>query len=396
MLNKVLKNLNRIKEHDVVVTCADLHLSNNWSYGTYDEYGINSSLKYRRGAFNEAISVAEQLRAPLLFAGDLFDDRTIDHPTLYYACELLNTIKHSSIPKCVIIAGNHDKDLQDPKFTSISPFKFFFEMNSDSKISFISLRDIISIKLKKKRMRLFAIASQKNVEDSVTWAKEYIGRQKSINIEGVNEKDIYNVSLLHTPIDGAHLTKNSFYNGGVQKDVVDEMSKIFNWSICGDFHRHQLVRDNIYYCGSMTQLTRSEYACKCGYQVLDLSENKLYAYPCQGVPRFVKLNLEASGALTKQEKLKVVGRIVLAKVSCKDISQQVDVEAINKQILSSGAVYSYCDVVYPEKERDKKHKISSKLGTESIISKYVEKKVKDKVEREEIKNKGLKYYKRSI
>jgi exonuclease SbcD len=85
-----------------IIHCADIHLGRRRLEGKLPESDISQAL---RDIVNHAITEKVDV---FLIAGDLFDNPTIDPPTLRSALECLTPLKTAKIP-VVAIEGNHDK-----------------------------------------------------------------------------------------------------------------------------------------------------------------------------------------------------------------------------------------------------------------------------------------------
>jgi DNA repair exonuclease SbcCD nuclease subunit len=167
---------------------------------------------------------------------------------------------------------------------------------------------------------------------------------------------------------------------GISSDLIERCSKIFDWVVCGDFHKFQFVNElsNVYYCGSSKQLNLSDAGDKRGYQILDLTDKKLHFVRSKS-SRFKILEVVV-GEYTHPwienpdgHSKSIADKICVVSVSgSEDQVAEFDFESIKSSLIERGArgVYRKTGEIF--RERRNSVRISKDLPVREIIHKYVE------------------------
>lgn len=379
----IVKQLNYEKGDVCLVTCSDLHLMNDWSYGKYNTIGINNDLEEKKNAFEEAACVALAIKAPFIFCGDLLDQRNVDGVTSWFAAEALASLKYKTgvkgIPDYIILGGNHEYDDTAAFFSTIKQYQHFLGSMAGDKRGYITT-DIenIEVKTKDKVINFHCFPANQNIEQQLKDSYKSIAKQIKKNNEAS-----YNIMLLHGGIEGADIGQLKF-KGGINFDIIEQYSKIFDWIICGDFHKFQFVNGlkNVYYCGSMKQMNLGDTGQSRGYQVLNLTKGIVNFIPSKCLT-FKKLEMVANEYMHPWIKNpqkyadKIKNKIFDIKITglSEDI-EKIDFDKIKEEMIKFGAfgVYKTPNPIVEKRNSMKIDKNNSKID---IITKYVENKFYD-------------------
>jgi DNA repair exonuclease SbcCD nuclease subunit len=368
-LDKCLKAI-EYKEGDVcIVTISDTHLCNDDSYGRYDVNGVNSDLYDKVNAFTYAIKIAEMTKATLLCAGDFLDQRVVDGVTLNFAGKILSDIENSSIKNAFFIRGNHEVEDIAEKFSTIHHFNWLLR-----KTRVVLSPEHTVAKTVGKDIHLFLLPASKNIEEHIVNATNaaFYGNH-------------YNVAVLHGGIQGADLG-SIIAPTGINPDLISDMSKKFDVVVCGDFHKFQFVNNlnNVFYCGAPKQMNIGDRGQKRGFQVLNLTKNKMH-FVSSYAPKFVCLDYVVGDFVDKAirfpgaYKKLLKNNICFVKItgSIKDI-ESIDLDKIKTNLMKKGLAIAVYNEINPIVTRRNSVSISGRLSKKEIIVKYVENKDYDK------------------
>lgn len=366
-IQKILKLKTDYKKGDnCLVTISDSHLMNHWSYGKYNERGINSDLITKFLILKEALLLSEKTYSPFIFCGDLLDQRVVDGVTLEYTSSfirlLIKSKKENKIPGYILLGGNHELDDSAGNFSTLKHYSYFAEniITSPSVITFGNLNFI-------------CLPANQSIKEQLN----------TILLKYKNNPGL-NILLLHGAIEGADLGSMRAPDG-IAASVIEKCSKQFDWVICGDFHKYQIVNNlkNVYYCGSPNQMNLSDINVKHGYQLLNLSTNKINFIESDS-PKFKIIEYVCgeyihpwiSDCIKYVDKIK--NKIIIIKITGKlDQINNVKYDDIKNRLLQHGAygVFKELNII---KEFRNSTKISNELSINEIINKYVENKDFDK------------------
>lgn len=360
--DEILRNINFSKKRRYLITLADIHLHNNWSYGKYLSNGVNSDLENKFSILQEAHILANRMNAPLVICGDTLDKRTVDCITLEYFSSWISKITSPF----VILSGNHEFDDVSTMFSSIGHYRHFFN-KPDQRIVTLPFR------FKIQNSEFFCLPASKTLEQNM---KEMIKDFKK------NPSDSkYKIMLLHGGIQGADMGSMRAPEG-ISSKMIDECSSLFDWVVCGDFHNFQYVnkKKNVYYCGAPKQMMNNEYKERRGYQIIDLTNKKLHFIDNKDSPKFKVLEYVAGNYIHKwiknpeKFKKKIKNKILVIKItSTEEDLKTVDFEKIRKSLLANGAfgVYKEQEII---NEKRNSEAISENFSKDEMIVKYVENK----------------------
>lgn len=360
-LEKILERVQTPGHHageEFLVTIADVHLCNDSSYGRMEE-GVNTDLKEKVQVFVEAADVARALECPLVVAGDLIDQRVVDAVTLEQAAMCF-----ASYDNILLLGGNHEFDDSAARFSTLKQY----EILSEGGLKRVILEnENFEWPSRYGTYSFCCVPANQRIEDRLCEALDGWGT-------GRGASKHHKILVFHGPILGADLGHIKS-QGGVSEKLVDRAAKAFDWMVCGDFHKHQFVRDNVYYCGSPKQMNVGDAGDPRGYQVVNLTQRKVH-HIRSAAPRFLVLEAVVGGKLdrrlTKPTAEKVGGRIVVVQVTgtSKQLSE-FGYDEVREKLLAAGAHSVYKDS-RPLGETRNSVVLDPKLSRKEMVASYVQ------------------------
>lgn len=362
-----------------LLTCADIHLMNDCSYGKFDINGVNSDLIDKFNAMKEATCIASITGSPFIFSGDLLDQRCVDGVTSSFCSEAISYVQHSTaIPDHLWLGGNHEFDDSAAMFSTLKHYRYFVgSLNNKKRGHIITDIQKIEITVKEKKILFHCFPAHQQIEKQLKDSFESIRK-------GLKKSDAtYHVMLVHGGIEGADIG-NLKFKGGIDSKIIQQYSEIFDWIICGDFHKFQFINGlkNAYYCGSIKQMNLGDSGQSRGYQLLNLTKGTVNFIPSR-CPVFKVLEIVPGEYchpwIKKPEKYseKLKNKIFDIKITGdSETVNKVDFEKIRNDMMKYGAfnVYKNPNVISEKRNSTKIDKDNSKID---IITKYVENKFYD-------------------
>ena len=368
LINDIIGKTDYEKGDQCIVTVADVHMMNHWTYGKYNGSGVNSDLERKYFILKEASDVANSIGAPLVLCGDLIDQRVVDAVTLHYVSDWLSYLYHPVRKNgSIIIGGNHEYDDAAANFSTLKHYEFFVPKENNHHI--ITFPSVISID----KVDYYCVPANKIII-------KYIENMLKESMTHKRPKDRFRVMLLHGGIQGADMGSMKCPDG-IPSALIKKCSEAFDWVVCGDFHRFQYVNElkNVYYCGSVNQMNFGDANQKRGYQVLNLTKNTVNFVKSKS-PTFKIIECIPGQYMhpwilnTKKHAEKIKNRIITIKVSG-------TIEAINgfnfdgyrKSLIEAGAHEVFRDDNL-FKEKKNTEVINKDLSVFEMIEKYVKNK----------------------
>lgn len=341
-----------------VVTTADWHFRNTDSYGVYDSFGVNDFLIERVRIAKEIIDEAYKLKGHLVIAGDFIDDRIIDAITLYYSSAVVSAF--SNLRATILLEGNHGFDGKDNKYSIISHWSCF---NSDN-LHIVTEPDILDID----NVRYHCIPAINDVDKMFPIImKDFLKRIK---------KGSSNILVLHAPIMNAKYDSGTKAKSGIKEEHIFAASYKYDYVVCGDFHRYQKIFPNTWYTGSPMQWSLRDCGQDKGYQVIDLSSNKV-KFVKTSTHRFIEANWvvgeKICPLLKYPEKYEstLKNSIVVIRLVKKLKHDEPFVEQVKNNLLNNGVKRVFVDTK-TTKEEKRRATISSNMGIAEMVEAYVE------------------------
>lgn len=370
-IENIISDLKLSNKDINLVTISDTHLMNFSNYGKYNKEGVNSDLINKLEIMKEAAILADKIGGIFLHCGDLLDQRKPDGPSLFYASEFIKFLLGlENLKYFIIIGGNHEYDDAAAHFSSIKHLGLFVPKS----------RGLIATE---KCFRACAYGTGTTIRFTCLPANQNIEGHVSFLIKQmskIEERKDYEILLLHGGIQGADYGSMRAPDG-ISSKHIKKCSEIFDWTICGDFHKFQFVNNhkNVYYCGSHKQMNVGEEGDKRGYQVVVLNKNILHFIKSRA-PTFKTLEVVPNHYIhpwlsdpVKYVK-KIKGKIFLIKITGepKDIDK-LDFIKMKNELIKNGAEMVFKDI-NPIKESRNSTIIKKDLPLRSIIIKYVKNK----------------------
>jgi len=315
-----------------IITCADIHLRNDDSYGVYDSNGVNDFLVFRYNAVREIIKKAIDLKSHLLIAGDFLDNRILDSHTLYYASKLVKLMFDTEFT--VLLEGNHGYVERSGDICSISQYKYVVPNN---------VRIITYPKIETHGDISYHCIPAIN-DISKNFLKIISDFKKSF------KKSKTNILAVHAPVFGAKLDSGRESKDGLRQEDIVYVNKMYDYVVLGDFHRYQKLYENVWYCGSVMQMSLKDKGQEKGYQVLD-TEEKEFIFEHSNGPKFLELLYKPGVKVSKIiknpsiYKSKLNNSIVVIKVIGKtSVIKNIEYEKIKKSLIINGAIRVFIDL----------------------------------------------------
>lgn len=255
-------------ESNGFVSVLDLHFGKKCStrIDNFDEAledKLNQIFKYCKDNSVNAV----------IFAGDIFDNNSIDRKSLLKAFKIFKQFNDNGI-SCFTIWGNHDEYRYNENFRENTPLYFLMQLDV--------MHNLFDLKIYKNEKLVYKIKGFDYLDDSI---KEYVATQH----QKANEKI---VAIGHT------FYENSFMGG--EHNLTEEMVKKGNVDILILGHDHSKY-------SNVTVGTTKIY--RFGSLVRDNSnENNMHRIPC-----FIHFNGDVANEVTLN--CKELKDLIIAKVS---------------------------------------------------------------------------------
>lgn len=350
----------------MLVTIADSHIDNSSNYGRYDERGVNSDIKNKCAIVREAVDRAAELGAVLVHGGDLLDKRCPDGISLHYGARTVDYMDRK-LRDFVIIGGNHEYDDAAASFSSIRHYQYMIKR---SRGVIATSRRSVDVDLGRRgALTLHCLPANQRIERHVRQA-----------LRAPLAKGRKHVLVLHGGIQGADLGSMRAPDG-ISAKLIERCSERYDWVVCGDFHKFQMVNDlpNVHYCGAPKQMNAGDRGQDRGYQIVNLTKGTLEFVKSRS-PVFMRLE-HVPGVFTHKYLSKpgkyarrLSGNIVTILVSGSKgtDAERARVSEIRKSLLSDGGVSQVYVETVPEREIRNSVQISKDLPRDQIIARYVE------------------------
>lgn len=233
-----IKDMNYPHEIRYIYHIADLHIRRNERIEEYKHVFDNFIQQLK-----DEYSITKN-KAMIVVCGDIFHFKTSQR------AEGLNLFTYlikelTSLHPVILLMGNHDVDLTSSNMDIITPFMNVFDKNL--------------YYLKNSGMYMF---------NNIVFVANTLLDNKIININNKISGKTY-ISLYHGTINGCKVL-----NGTTAESIytIDHFGD-FDYLLLGDIHKHQYMKENICYCGSMIQQNRGESLYEHGYVMWDIKEN---------------------------------------------------------------------------------------------------------------------------
>lgn len=259
-----------------IAVTADLHLHNYTQYASLED-GRNSRLEWILKAFDGIVNISvERGCDALVIAGDTFHSRkSIDINVLESAYKRLRDA--SKRIRLIILEGNHDISEASRKSTSIQVF---------SEIAEIITKPVV-ITIAGSRIGFLPWTDSRKKTAS---ALKFLKKRATYLIGHI---------ALRSGVVGVH---EYVMEGGIEPSVFRD----FEWVLLGHYHKHQCIRDNIYYVGSPIQHTWGESGDTKGFMIAGSTKPEFVELP--DFPRFIKVrNPDDAETVRGIDYVKVVG-----------------------------------------------------------------------------------------
>ncbi len=368
-----------------LVTISDEHAENTNSYGKYNSIGVNSDLEDKFYTMQEAADVSSCIGAPLVSIGDLLDKRQIDGITSDYVSRWISHL-HSGMSDFILLGGNHEYNDTAANFSTLKHYKYFCGQYSKGNKGIIAtepLRTYLEYEIGK-GIFFSCLPANKKIEhyikEEVSWFKKNKNKLYKEFPSKVMPVITHHVMLLHGGIEGADLGSMKAPDG-ISATLIDECSQLYDWVVCGDFHKFQFVNElkNVFYCGAPKQMNLGDVGQKRGYQILNLTKNTVNFVKSES-PEFKIIEIVCKEYIhpwikySEKYQEKIKNKIIVVKITGnQEDVMKIDFTNIRATLIKFGAFEVYKEVL-PIKEKRNSIKINKDLPIRQIMAKYVENK----------------------
>ena len=325
-----------------IAVCADIHAHNYGKYSSVSSDGLNSRLNWILLAIGEIIKKSKEHKVDaLVIAGDVFHSRKSIDVTVLDAV-YNEFLKEKELPM-YLVAGNHDIAESGKRRYSIKVFSKLMKV--------VTVPKVVEIAGNKVGM--------------IPWTND--PDKLSLVVTEFKKQHVKYV-IGHLGIKGG-VTGNHDYV--MEGDIEPSIFSKFTWVALGDYHKHQVIKSNIYYVGSPIQHSWGESDDKKGFMIFDANGGEFIEL--EGFPRFITVRNEKDAkTVTDKDYVKVVGK-----------SQ--DIKSI---IIPKGAM----KVEIVERNAEQKSRIQFSDETyKGILQKYAQVFPQDRVDEDFLVSVGLSY-----
>ena len=260
-----------------IAVCADIHAHNYSQYSHITDKGLNSRLDWILRVLDEITNYAvkRELDA-IVIAGDLFESRkSIDVAVLDSVYKVLS---NTDIP-LYIVKGNHDISYRGGNRYSISIFNKIANVITTAKVLTIANTNV----------------------GFLPWTEDTNVIHKALKLFQTNKVKYV---IGHLALSGGYVGSHEYL---VEGKVEPVLFRKFEWVALGHYHKHQKIRNNIYYVGSPIQHTWGETGDEKGFMVFSSSSKPRFIM-LPDFPRFVRVrNKEDLSNVRDIDYVKVIG-----------------------------------------------------------------------------------------
>lgn len=245
----------QIERHPVAIITSDWHL-HDWKQFNKDDERIHRN----QDLILDIVSKAEELRVPILFAGDMFHTpESLSVKTLDMYMRFFRRLVDNFSFKLYGIPGNHD--IYGTSVAGKNPYSSFNAICQAFPTHFENVAYEYLI-LDDYNLALCGIPY-------LTYNRDFM---KVVNLMGsdLSIPEYQNILLIHTDLHGA-LDTDGREVGSVEnipRNLGEAFSK-FDKVFAGHIHKHMpLWNDKVYMIGAPNQQRRSDGDCSMGYLIL--------------------------------------------------------------------------------------------------------------------------------
>ncbi len=237
---------------------SDTHLGFS-AYRKSTPDGINQRELDVYKSFEQFVNYAIESKPDLVMhSGDLFDAVRPNNRAITFALKQLLKLSNSNIP-CIIIAGNHEH----PKLSETGHIFSIFEHLENIYPIYKGKYEKILFEIKNKKIAIHAIPQNNSKE---------IFKKEIDRLKTDNDAD-YNFLMCHGAVSGIQeFTMNEFNELMIPTEVL---SKKFDYIALGHYHKYTKLADNVFYSGSVENLTFAEANEEKGFIENTIEKNQI-------------------------------------------------------------------------------------------------------------------------
>jgi len=299
-----LKNVDKIR---YIYHCSDIHIYSHQRHEEYLEVFENMNEILRKRVINKD--------SIMVIAGDIVHTfRTPSYKMIDIARKFIKKI--SEIIPVVLIAGNHDMSNKDEALTSL------FD-DIDKMYNVIYLKDSGVYKLN-------------NIKIGLTSVMDY----KLINAKNIrSELNVKKIGLFHGMVNGSIACNGQMMDGeniGNKKIGISDFNG-YDYVLLGDIHKHQYLKKNVAYSGSLIQQNHGEEKDNHGMICWDIINDKSEYIKVPNRYSFMTIRIKDGIMLEKMEE---ISEIVRLRIYTENTKYEKTMEII-KEISKTRTIENY-------------------------------------------------------
>lgn len=276
----------------------------------------------------KAIKWAQEHSTHLVIAGDFLDGRSADAHTLYYASLIMKHL--SELRGAIVIRGNHDTDNLAGSVSTISHWKHL-------------IPEHVRIVTYPKVEELDDVAYH-CIPAAPKYERHLLDAASMLLTDGKKTGAKAHVLVAHGAVKGAKFDNGIESKGGIENKALRKLAESYDFTVFGDFHRHQVLGQSAWYTGSVIQSSlRDEGQAKC-FQVIDLRDGNWGVNPYNVGPYFISRTTDNMyKKLPNKEHIHIVVKV--------GVEEDQDPKTIRYKLLSMGVERVFVDMEASKTDR---------------------------------------------
>lgn len=292
---------------------SDHHFHSFTAFATVNDKGVNSRLQSTLDAMREHAAAVKAAGGNKLFlAGDTFHKRGEVAPSvLNPVMDLFRELVAEGF-EIYVIPGNHDLERNESMRVGNA-------VTALEALGVVVAHETYEVPIDDGHS-VFLFPWYAKVEDLIAAMKA--AREQVAVWEKKHGKAVHLDAVIHAPIDGVlpHLPEHGLTHEGLSGTG-------FNRVLCGHYHHHRHMGDEVYSVGALTHQTWGDVNSKAGYLIVTDDQVKHYETTA---PKFMDVdNVEDEEGL-----LEVNGNFVRVKI---EVATESELETIRLGLLGYGA-----------------------------------------------------------
>lgn len=243
-----------------IIVFSDFHMGVYHDFARPDEKYINDRFRTQIETLQKVFDIARDKEAILLFAGDLFHNRSRLEDIVFNS--VFDTFAKNHDIKTYLLKGNHDaknNTTESPHW--LEPFKH---------LDHVTVMDEAKRYLNAdKGVNFYALPYTDDVDYLKNKVKEF-----TENVQEENTQSLHSILVAHIGVDGSEVGR---YNHRLEGafSLSDLRPDVFDYIPLGHYHKRQFLgnTNNTFYVGNTIQTNFSDEGQEKGVYCIDLNGN---------------------------------------------------------------------------------------------------------------------------